>query len=1091
MKKQFRHLLLFITATLCCLPLTLAAQTGVTATWALDKGQESPTTAVLSQDGLTSTTGMTLGSGLKATAPQSIDNMSFYKLQPLTSNVGEPNESNAVTFSVTPKKGLTFTPTKLALKAARFGTNGGQMTITASAGGNTLTLAENVKPNRNNDNANGHFSDWSYDISGLVTTGEPVYIKVHIFGLPGNKQYGIRDVVLTGNFSGTIINVPSYTLTATTTDAAAGNITVTPTADRYDEGTSVTLTASENFGYHFAAWIDAKGKEVSTANPYTFHMSANTTLTAAYIHNNTHPLILTLTEGARKNLVSIDPEGHLIDSVPYYEEGTDVKLTAHDNPLLTFVGWEDKSTNPERLIKMDSEKQLTADFSATDYIVGWDLYNDQPGSERAADYKSDSENAGLLSLRNEAGNTTSWLTLGAQKGMQNGKYGARIWKMLADKWYFEISFSTKGYSNIKVANALGDDYNAYSTMIEQYSVDGTNYTDVGRFSLPNRGWDAQTFELPAEANDRERVYVRWIPDYTSALTGVTSDYDGTSIAEIFITADAQTVSDTTPPRLMTANPANKATGVSASGSIVLTFDKKIAVTDNAVATLGSEKLTPTVSGKTVLFKYSGLKYATNYTFNLPTGTITDRNGNAFGGITLTFTTMERHRPEPRLYDAVVAQDGTGDYTSIQAAIDNAPAGRTRPWLIFVKKGNYTGHHEIPVEKPYIHLIGQERNLVNISDSRLSGGDNAYNVAAGCTFNAKASNLYFEGINFINSWGYEKKAGPQALALYTEGDRVVLNKCGLLSYQDTWLTPTKANLRQYCKACWIEGAVDFIYGQGNIYFDRDTLNIVRRDGGYIVAPNHAPSTTWGYVFMNNVITAPGTPQETSVWLGRPWHDRPKTVFINTRAEVSIPATGWYPTMGGLPALWAEYNTMDGKGNPIDLSHRITEYYYTDTGGNRVTGQSATAVLTAQQAAEYTVKNVLGGDDGWQPELLTEPCVTPKALLEDGKLKWNAVDYAICYVISQGNEVIGFTTETSMDVAARMGDKDKKLFRVQAVNEYGALSEPAVASVTNGIGNLRETLNSPDSAKWYDLQGRHIAPPTCPGVYIRQGKKMVVR
>lgn len=381
--------------------------------------------------------------------------------------------------------------------------------------------------------------------------------------------------------------------------------------------------------------------------------------------------------------------------------------------------------------------------------------------------------------------------------------------------------------------------------------------------------------------------------------------------------------------------------------------------------------------------------------------------------------------------------------------------------------------------------------MNISDSRLSGGDNAYNVAAGCTFNAKASNLYFEGINFINSWGYEKKAGPQALALYTEGDRVVLNKCGLLSYQDTWLTPTKANLRQYCKACWIEGAVDFIYGQGNIYFDRDTLNIVRRDGGYIVAPNHAPSTTWGYVFMNNVITAPGTPQETSVWLGRPWHDRPKTVFINTRAEVSIPATGWYPTMGGLPALWAEYNTMDGKGNPIDLSHRITEYYYTDTGGNRVTGQSATAVLTAQQAAEYTVKNVLGGDDGWQPELLTEPCVTPKALLEDGKLKWNAVDYAICYVISQGNEVIGFTTETSLDVAARMGDKDKKLFRVQAVNEYGALSEPAVASVTNGISNLRETLNSPDSAKWYDLQGRHIAPPTCPGVYIRQGKKMVVR
>lgn len=92
----------------------------------------------------------------------------------------------------------------------------------------------------------------------------------------------------------------------------------------------------------------------------------------------------------------------------------------------------------------------------------------------------------------------------------------------------------------------------------------------------------------------------------------------------------------------------------------------------------------------------------------------------------------------------------------------------------------------------------------------------------------------------------------------------------------------------------------IYGQGNVYLDQDTINIVRKSGGYIVAPNHPKETTWGYVFMNNVITAPGNPAETDVWLGRPWHNTPVTLFINTRSYVKIPAAGWYPTMGGLPS-----------------------------------------------------------------------------------------------------------------------------------------------------------------------------------------------
>ena len=102
----------------------------------------------------------------------------------------------------------------------------------------------------------------------------------------------------------------------------------------------------------------------------------------------------------------------------------------------------------------------------------------------------------------------------------------------------------------------------------------------------------------------------------------------------------------------------------------------------------------------------------------------------------------------------------------------------------------------------------------------------------------------------------------------------------------------------------EGAVDFIYNSGDIYVENTTLLITRKSGGFIVAPSHAEDVKWGYVFRDCTITAPGDPSQTSVWLGRPWHNSPKTVFLNTRAEVTIPATGWYETMGGLPVIWAE-------------------------------------------------------------------------------------------------------------------------------------------------------------------------------------------
>lgn len=1015
-----------------------------TMKWAFDKSGDNASAAEVSMPEAISTTSFSLGSKLYFNGLQG----KLSKLNPTEKLSGARDEASFVCFSIVPKKGVEFTPKSVSFDSQKCGTSGGTLDVVAKCGEKSAELLKGFNPERNSASAS------SLDMTALGKAGEKVDIIFYVYNLANNKQFALGNIVVTGDLNGTPVSVPVYTLSVKSADESAGVVTVNPAGDKFDEGTSITLSTTENFGYHFQGWTDDDNNVVSTDNPYTFELTKNTSLTATYLKNNVYALNMKLEGGANANLVQFSPEGNVVDGVHYYEEGTDVKLTALNNRILTFTNWEDNTTSMERELKMDSEKSLTATFSCADYIVGWDLYSDTPAQERAADYKAESDNAGLLSLRNAEGKTSGWLACGSQKGGQNGKYAARCWKKLSDKYYFEISFSTKEYKNIVLSAAVGDDFNAHSIVNAEYSVDGTNYTKFGTYNLPARGWDSQEFQLPAEADNKQLVRVRFMQDYDSPLVGSTGDYDGLAVAEIFVLADKELVDDKVAPKLLSSIPANGAAGASANGSVILTFDEKVVAAENSAATLGGETLKPTVSGKTVVYQYSALKYNTQYTFKLPAGQILDRSGNAFEGTEITFTTMERKQPEARVYDAVVAQDGTGDYTTVQAAIDAAPTNRVKPWLIFIKKGTYKEHVDLPQNKPYLHFIGEGREKVAISDGRLSGGNvNPLPVDQGATFVAKADNLYFEGLSFVNSYGKEKNDGPQALALNTAGDRIAFNKVGMISYQDTWITTNKSANRHYVKDSFIEGAVDFIYNSGDVYFDHDTLNIVRKDGGYIVAPSHAKDVKWGYVFMNNVITAPGVPSETSVWLGRPWHNFPKTVFINTKAEVTIPATGWYETMGGLPVLWADYNTVDGNGNPVDLSHRRDTYYYMDN-GTRVEGK-AKNYLTDEEAAQYTVKNVMGGSDNWQPELLCEACEAPKPVISGGKVKWQAVPYAICYVITKNGSVEGFTTATECDYA------DGAEYSIQAVNEYGGLSAAAKADATNAVGQA--TAETSFSAK----------------------------
>ncbi|MDP4269150.1 MAG: pectinesterase family protein, partial [Bacteroidota bacterium] len=291
------------------------------------------------------------------------------------------------------------------------------------------------------------------------------------------------------------------------------------------------------------------------------------------------------------------------------------------------------------------------------------------------------------------------------------------------------------------------------------------------------------------------------------------------------------------------------------------------------------------------------------------------------------------------------------------------------------------------------------------------------------------------------------------------DRVIFNNCWMRSYQDTYLTAYgSTTYRHYVKDCRIEGAVDFIYGSGDVYFDKCLIYCSRPSGGYIVAPGNLAGTKWGYVFQNCTIDGPSSSYVT--YLGRPWANSPMASFFNTTCKIGIYPAGWWYKMGAIPAIFADYSTMDANGNPMDLTQRIANYEYDvkDANGNVINTVKGTAKssFTDAEAAQYTYENVIAGSDGWDPRAIIEPTSAPSNAIvtSAGAISWNATDYAICYVVKKNNKVIGFTKNTSFTDAAYA---EGATCTVTAVAESGALSPESIA-VFSGIPTQTISANA---------------------------------
>ena len=396
----------------------------------------------------------------------------------------------------------------------------------------------------------------------------------------------------------------------------------------------------------------------------------------------------------------------------------------------------------------------------------------------------------------------------------------------------------------------------------------------------------------------------------------------------------------------------------------------------------------------------------------------------------------------KVFDMIVASDGSGNCISVQAAINAAPANSTRPYLIFIKNGVYDELVDIPAEKTYIHLIGQDAKSTIIRHTMHCGGKDSqqfeYSVNNPQSENYKhhavmdnwGSNFYMENITLENSWGTRQQAGPQALAIRTFADRMAFYNCRFLSFQDTWFTTTNDTDRHYIKNCYLEGAVDYIYGSGDILAEETTFYNVR-SGSIITAPCHTKAR-YGYAFLNCIVDGNQKAADGKLKLGRPWHNNPVNVWINTKMLIPVAPEGW-TDMGTIPYLFAEYRSHDNQGKLINTGKRKTVYTYTDRNtGNKYSGSSQTTI-TASEAAKYNYQNMIMAADGWNPRSYMESLPAPeKFYYKKGVLHWKSVKGAKGYLVTNDkNEVVGIVKDNHLIIT----QKHSQLYTVSTINHYG--------------------------------------------------------
>ena len=295
----------------------------------------------------------------------------------------------------------------------------------------------------------------------------------------------------------------------------------------------------------------------------------------------------------------------------------------------------------------------------------------------------------------------------------------------------------------------------------------------------------------------------------------------------------------------------------------------------------------------------------------------------------------------RRYDYVVATDGSGDFFTIQAAINAVPDFRkNNRTTILIRRGVYKEKVVIPPSKLSVSLIGEEGAALTYDDyaSKNNRFGEPKSTSGSSTCYVYGPDFYAENLTFENSSG----AVGQAVACFVDGDRAVFHNCRFLGFQDTLYTYGKQS-RQYYKDCYIEGTVDFIFGSSTAVFDH--CRIHSKGDGYVTAPSTPQGHSYGYLFTDCELTADEGVER--VYLSRPWRPYAQAAFIRCRMDKHILPEGWHN--------WGK------KEN--EKTVRYAEYQSRGEGAQPKARASFSVQL--KNLKRHDMYEALRGEDGWNP------------------------------------------------------------------------------------------------------------------------------
>ena len=461
--------------------------------------------------------------------------------------------------------------------------------------------------------------------------------------------------------------------------------------------------------------------------------------------------------------------------------------------------------------------------------------------------------------------------------------------------------------------------------------------------------------------------------------------------------------------------------------VALTFDRVIA--NDVTATIGGNTVTAQGGAATLYFPIWDLDYASANTLTIAAGGAKDNYGNATdAAIKIAVNIPAKTEVEKALYDFVVTT-----VAELKEAIDSVNASNTSATaarkIIFIKNGEYNLGTEVKTGKSLVQLTCYNVSLVGESRDGVILYGETDGISNPVLNLRDRTGFYLQDLTVRNDYDYGQEVlKGVAVAIYG-GDKTIMKNVRMLSNQDTQVTGHRA----YFEDCDIHGTVDFICGAGDNYYYHTNLVLENRKGNVVAAPSTNASQRWGYVFDHCTIKpmeGATAVTDSSYYLGRPWQNEPRANFLHTTMEVLPAAAGW-TSMSTLPTHFYEYDSRDGNNEVVGLSGRKNSPTSTN---------SYTPVLTDEQAAAFTVHNVLGGTDAWDAAALAAQVAAPTSVVLNGvDLTWEAVEDAMLYVVLKDGKFLAQTTATTYSLT------ESGKYTVKAANRFGGLGA-ASAEVT---------------------------------------------